>query len=250
MNHPDMGRMRSGNRCIGTWLSIGSPVIAELAALSGFQWVLLDLEHGSVPEASLPDQLRALRAGDSAAIVRVGAPHPDLIARVLDWGAHGIMVPHVNSAAQAEAIVAAAHYVPRGHRGYSRTVRAYDYGLHPPGDGTPAPLIMAQIETIEGVANAAEIARVDGVDVLFVGPADLQFDLKNRPEAARGDYAQCLDTVLAAARSAGKGAGILVRDPASLGSHRDLGFTHIAIDSDLSILRKGYQQILSDPALC
>ena len=88
---------------IGTWLSVGSPVIAEVAALCGFDWVLLDLEHGSAPEAAIPDQLRALRGSQTKGIVRVGAPHPDLIARVLDWGADGVMVPHVNSVAEAAA---------------------------------------------------------------------------------------------------------------------------------------------------
>lgn len=230
---------------LGTWLSSGSPAIAELIGLSGFDWVLLDLEHGCESEAALPHQLRALRGSRTAPIVRVGAPHADLIARVLDWGAQGIMVPHVNSAAQAESIVQAAHYAPRGHRGLSRTVRAYDYGLNPPGPETPPPLILAQIETIEGVEHAAEIARVDGIDVLFVGPADLQFDLKNRAASAPRGYQQCLTSVAAAARAAGKAAGILVRDQADLQPHRDLGFTHIAVDSDLAILRKAYQQTVS-----
>lgn len=230
---------------LGTWLSVGSPVIAELAALCGFDWVLLDLEHGSASEATLPDQLRALRGRPTKGIVRVGAPHGDLIARVLDWGADGIMVPHVNSVAEAKSIVQAAHYVPRGHRGYSRTVRAYDYGLRSP-DEAPMPLIMTQIETIEGVSHAADIARVDGVDVLFAGPADLQFDLKNRPGSAPGDYAYCLQMVVAAARDAGKAAGILVRDPADVAHHRDLGFTYIAVDSDLSILRKAWLQTLQE----
>ena len=103
---------------LGTWLSIGSPVIAELAADSGFDWLLFDLEHGSGSEAALLPQLQAIRGTDTAGIVRVGAPHPDLIARVLDWGAQGIMVPHVNSAAEASNIVQAAHYPPRGSRGY------------------------------------------------------------------------------------------------------------------------------------
>ncbi|MEO6751496.1 MAG: aldolase/citrate lyase family protein [Chthoniobacteraceae bacterium] len=232
---------------IGTFLSIGSPAIAELAALSGFDWVLIDLEHGSGPEATVPDQLRALRGSQTRGIVRVGAPHPDLIARVLDWGAHGIMVPHVNSAAAAEAIVQAAHYAPRGHRGYSRSVRAHDFGLRPPEE-TPAPILMAQIESIEGVNHAGEIARVDGIDVLFVGPADLQFDLKNRASAAPGDFAQCLAIVAAAAKAAGKHAGILIREPAELPRHLALGFTHLAIDSDLSILRKAWQQTLSNVA--
>jgi 2-dehydro-3-deoxyglucarate aldolase/4-hydroxy-2-oxoheptanedioate aldolase len=246
MNIPALERLRSPNICPGTWLSVGSPVIAELAALSGFSWVLLDLEHGSEPEAALPHQLRALRGGKTAAIVRVGHPHPDLIARVLDWGADGIMVPHVNSAAAAEAIVQAVHYIPRGQRGYSRTVRTYDYGLNPPGADIPEPLVMAQIETIEGVRQAAEIASVHGIDALFVGPADLQFELKNRPDCAPGDYAHCLAVVRDAAKSAEKRAGILVRDADDLPALRDLGFTHLAVDSDISILRKAYQGILKN----
>jgi 2-dehydro-3-deoxyglucarate aldolase/4-hydroxy-2-oxoheptanedioate aldolase len=230
---------------LGTFLSIGSPVIAELAALSGFDWVLFDLEHGSGTEATLPDQLRALRGSRTQGIVRVGAPHADLIARVLDWGAQGIMVPHVNSAAAAEAIVRAAHYAPRGARGYSRSVQAHAFGLRPPEE-TPAPIVMAQIESIEGVNQAADIARVDGVDVLFVGPADLQFDLKNRAASAPPDFEQCLRIVVTAAKDAGKEAGILVRDRSDLPRLRELGFTRLAVDSDLSILRKAWQQTLEE----
>ncbi len=108
---------------IGTWLSTGSPVIAELAALSGFDWVLLDLEHGNESEAALPNQLRGLRGSRTRGIVRVGAPHADLISRVLDWGAHGIMVPHVNSAAEAARIVQSAHYAPRSARAFTQRPR-------------------------------------------------------------------------------------------------------------------------------
>ena len=104
---------------------------------------------------------------------------------------------------------------------------------------------MAQIESIEGVNHAAEIARVEGIDVIFVGPADLQFDLKNRAASAPGNFAHCLAIVAAAAKSAGKQAGILIRDLTELSRHGDLGFTHIAVDSDLSILRKAWQQTLA-----
>jgi 2-dehydro-3-deoxyglucarate aldolase/4-hydroxy-2-oxoheptanedioate aldolase len=230
---------------LGTWLSIGSPVIAELAADSGFDWLLFDLEHGCGSEAALLPQLQAIRGTDTASIVRVGAPHPDLIARVLDWGAQGIMVPHVNSAAEASNIVQAAHYPPRGRRGYSRTVRAYNYGLRSP-EQSPAPVIMAQIESIEGVNHAVEIAQVEGVDVLFVGPADLQHDLTHRAAAAPCDFAECLNHVVAAAMGAGKETGILVRDLADVPHYLGLGFTQIAIESDLSILRKSWQQTLSN----
>ncbi len=228
---------------IGTWLSVGSPIIAEVAALCGFDWVLLDLEHGSAPEAALPDQLRALRGSQTKGIVRVGAPHPDLIARVLDWGADGVMVPHVNSVEEAEAVVRAAHYPPRGRRGFSRTVRAHDYGLRSP-EGTPAPLLLAQIETLDAVHAADAIAGVAGVDVLFVGPADLQHDLRHRPVTDTPDFEECLARVVAAARSAGKGAGTLVRDISELPHRLNQGFTQLAVQSDLALLRDAFSAIL------
>jgi 2-dehydro-3-deoxyglucarate aldolase/4-hydroxy-2-oxoheptanedioate aldolase len=242
MNMKSSAQLREKKPRLGTWLSIGSPVIAELAADSGFDWLLFDLEHGCGSEAALLPQLQAIRGSGASAIVRVGAPHPDLIARVFDWGAHGVMVPHVNSAAEAEAVVQAAHYPPRGRRGFSRTVRAHGYGPCS-ADETPAPLIMAQIETIEAVENASKIARVDGVDVLFVGPADLNLDLNTRPKLAKRDYAACLKRVTAAAK-AGKSCGILTRDAGELPALRRQGFDWLAVDSDLAILRNGYRKLV------
>lgn len=227
---------------LGTWLSIGSPVIAELAGLAGFDWVLLDLEHGCASEAAIPDQLRSLRGTTTKGIVRVSAPAPDQIARVLDWGADGIMVPRVESAAAADSIVRFACHAPMGRRGFSRTVRATDYGLkgHP-----EKPLIMVQIESLAGVGSSEAIAAVEGVDVLFVGPADLRHDIEHNPFSESPGYEECLDEVLAAARSAGKEAGILVRDPAEVTCHAERGFTCIAVDSDLAILRQAYQTLVA-----
>lgn len=240
--------MSQNSVCLGTWLSTGSPVVAELIGLCGFDWVLVDLEHGCESEAALPGVLRALRGSRTQAMVRVGAPYPDLIARVLDWGADGIMVPRVESAAAAAAIVESMRYAPRGRRGLSRTVRAYDYGLRRPADpAQTSPLLMTQIESIEGVRQVDEIAAVDGVDVLFVGPADLRFDLEQRAAAAPGDYAFCLDRILSAARVEGKVTGILVREIAELGRHVQQGFRYVAAESDLAILRNAYQKILAQP---
>lgn len=229
---------------IGTWLSIGSPVITELAGLCGFDWVLIDLEHGSSPEAAVPDQLRALRGSQTLGIVRVGHPHPDQIARILDWGAHGIMVPRVDSADEARAAVRAAHHLPLGARGYSRTVRAFDYGLRSP-EALPPPLVIAQIETGEGVAEAAGIAAVEGVGVLFVGPADLRRDLDCRPPQESRDFEACLDLVVRAARAAGKPAGILIRDLEELPRRRRQGFTFIAVQSDLVLLQTAFRALIA-----
>lgn len=233
---------------IGTWLSLASPVVAELAGECGFDWVLIDLEHGCGTDADVLPQLQALKGTPTRGIVRVGAPHPELIGRMLDLGAHGIMVPHVSTVAEAEDCVRALHYPPRGHRGFSRSVRAYGYGLKAPVMDEP-PLFYAQIETIEAVENARAIAEVDGVDVLFVGPADLQFDLTARPDVARCDFAECLAEVAASATAAGKSAGTLLRNHADLVPLRDQGFTHFAIDSDLGILRSGYQSILKSASV-
>ena len=166
---------------IGTFISIGSPAVTELAAECGYDWVLIDLEHGCESEAALPNQLRALRGSQTLAIVRVSAPHADLIGRVLDWGADGIMVPHVDTVAQAEHCVKSASYPPKGHRGVSRTVRTYGYGMRVPAGELPKPIILAQIETAEGVANADQIAAVDGIDALFIGPADFTSSPRTRP---------------------------------------------------------------------
>jgi 2-keto-3-deoxy-L-rhamnonate aldolase RhmA len=241
----NMTHLRERQFRLGTWMSSGSPINAELAADSGFDWLLFDLEHGCGTEATLLPQLQAIRGSSAASIVRVGAPHPDLIARVLDWGADGIMVPHVSTAAAAEACVQAMRYPPRGHRGVARSVRVYGYGLRPAAAGvSPAPIFFAQIETIEAVENAQAIAEVDGVDVLFVGPADLQHDLQARPAEVRRDYRECLAHVSAVAKAANKPCGLLLRDPAEVDAHRQLGFTHVAVETDVGILRKGYQELL------
>ena len=233
--------------CLGTWLSIGSPVIAELAALSGFDWVLLDLEHGNASEASVPEQLRALRGSGTRGIVRVGAPHPDLIARVLDWGADGIMLPHVQNADEADAFVRAAHYPPRGRRGFSRTVRAHAYGLRTP-EAAGVPILLAQIESLAAVRASEAIARVEGIDVLFVGPADLQHDLRHGTEAQAPDFEECLRQVVAAAHSAGKSAGTLLRDPSELSSRIAQGYSCVAVQSDLSLLREAFRSIVQNAA--
>lgn len=241
-----LARARRTEPCLGTWLSIGSPIIAELAAASGFDWLLFDLEHGAHSDAVLMGNLQAIKGTPAMAIVRVGAPHPDLILRALDWGSAGIMVPHVESAAEAMECLQAMHYPPRGRRGISRSARVYEYGLRPmpaPQD-LPPPLLFAQIESLQGVKHVDEIAAVDGVDVLFVGPADLAFDIAVRKNGTTPVYEECLGQVARAAANAGKQAGILIRSMKDIPALREQGFTHFAVESDLGIIRNRYQEML------
>jgi len=235
---------------IGTWLSIGSPVITELAAASGFDWLLFDMEHGCMTDAALLGSLQALNGSPCALIVRVGAPHPDLIQHALDWGADGVMAPHIESAQDAEACVRAIQYPPRGRRGFSRSVRAYRYGMNPPRDAAKIhPVFIAQIESLKGVSNVAEIAAVDGVDMLFVGPADLAFDIQARSNGGgngAASYDECICTVVKAAAQAGKSTGILIRNNADIGKLAQAGFQHLAVDSDTGILRQRYKDLLDE----
>ncbi len=241
MNTTAIAHLRTPRFHLGTWLSVGSPVIAELAGLCGFDWLLLDLEHGCASEAALFQNLQALRGSRSAAIVRVGAPHPDLIQRVLDWGADGVMVPHVDTAAIAQACVRAVRFPPHGTRGYSRSVRACGYGLDVP-DAAVQPLLLAQIESAEAIANVRAIAAVDGIDVLFVGPADLAFDLKASGSSLT--YEACLSAAADAARTSGKQAGILCRNESDVAGLLAKGFTCQAVDSDIAIMRQRYGDLV------
>jgi len=227
---------------LGTWLSMGAPVAAELAGLCGFDWLLIDLEHGAMGEQVLFQTLQALRGSPATIIVRVGDIHADLIQRVLDWGADGIMVPHVDTVERARACVACAHFPPQGTRGYSRSARAFDYGLNVP-QALPRPLILAQIESAAGVQNVEAIAAVDGIDILFVGPADLALDLKAR--AVSMDFETCLDSVIKAANTHTKLTGLLIRDEAEVAHRQAQGFSIIAIDSDLAILRRRFQDLVA-----
>lgn len=244
MNHPNLKKLRGDQTCIGTWLSSGSPVVAELAAQCNFDWLLFDMEHGCMSEADLPDSLRAASGFGSALVVRVPTHDAGFIGRVLDWGADAIMVPHVESAEEAQSLVSAMRYAPHGMRGFSRSVRAYGFGLRPPRmDQLQYAPLMAQIESAKGVANVESIAAVDGVDVLFVGPADLRLSLSVEQKAP--DYDTALSRTVAAARNHNIQAGILIRDAKETSSLIAQGFTKIAVDSDLAILRRGFLESAS-----
>jgi len=237
--------LRSGRIQIGSWLSSGSPVVAELAALSGLSWLLVDLEHGASTEAGLYQILQSFRGTRCASIVRPGAPRADLILKALDWGADGLMFPHISYPEEAETCVKLASYPPRGKRGFSSSARVYQFGLIRPekhlADG--GPFLIMQIETLEGVENVEEIAGVDGVDALFVGPSDLTFDLSHRGDSAPS-YDQCLEKVAAAAEKAAIPWGLLTRGKGLADIHLNPAPTLIAIDSDLGIIKSRFQELV------
>ena len=229
---------------LGTWISAGSPAITEMVSGMGFDWLLLDLEHGFMQESELFANIQAVR-GDVKIIVRINDFRPGFIARILDWGAHGIMMPHVSNAEQAATVVDAMRYPPLGSRGFSSTSRSFDYGRSAPKDirTWEPPLFLAQIENYKGVLNAEEIAAVEGVDMLFVGPRDLTLDLSVTEGAM--SYDDALKMVLSATKKTGKQAGILLLPEQNSAEVRATGFECLAAASDMAVLKAGFEEIIA-----
>lgn len=226
---------------IGTFLSLSSPVVAEACGKYPFDWILVDGEHGAgASEQAVFEILQAMGPTRAKKIVRLGEPSHAAIQHALDWGADGLMIPHVDSPEVAQKALCSMLYPPKGRRGYSRSVRAFGYGTAIP-EVPPKPLLFAQIETLEAVDHVDQIAAVEGVDVLFVGPADLGFDLKSRGSTLTVD--DCLPRVAEAAKRAGKAAGILTRDDAQVTARLKLGYAYQAVDSDLGILRRRWEEL-------
>lgn len=232
---------------IGTWISAGSPVITEMISMMGFDWLLFDLEHGFMQEHEILPNLMAVKSKNTKVIVRVGEFRTGLIARLLDWGAAGIMMPHVSSAEEAVTLVESIRYPPFGKRGFSSSSRSFAYGSNTPtdiGEWEP-PLCIAQIENYEGIKNASSIATVEGIDMLFTGPRDLQLDLSVRKKPGeRIAFTEALEITASSALASGKQAGILVSPDEDTSRLRKMGFSSFAVGGDLSVLKSGYKEIM------
>lgn len=246
--NPDFRRrVLAGERLAGTFLNLGSPLTVELAGLAGYDWLLLDHEHGAGGDETLLHQLHAAGSTPAVPIVRIAANDPTRMKRVLDAGAHGVMIPYVSRAEEARAAVAGMRYPPRGQRGVARFNRAAGFGssfAEYLAHAHEFLVTMPQIETIEGVEQADAIAAVDGVDVLFVGPLDLTTNLGISGQYEHPQFVAALIRVADAARRHGKAAGILALDPAHLAPWRALGYTVLALGSDGGAVNAGLRGAL------
>jgi 2-keto-3-deoxy-L-rhamnonate aldolase RhmA len=238
-------RLLAGEFLTGFWLNLGSPVAAEMAGLAGFDWVLLDHEHGPGGEETLLHQLQAVSATPAKCLVRIAANEPPRFKRVLDAGAHGVVVPYVSTAEEARHAVNAMRYPPRGMRGVAKLTRASSFGARFDEYFAHAHewlVTLTQIETVDALETAAEIAAVDGVDVLFVGPMDLTTSMGIPGQYNDARFHDALGEVADAAKGAGKAAGILRLDPANLPLCRELGYTVVALGSDGGSVQAGLRE--------
>ena len=228
-------RIKNGDTLVGCWLNLGSSVSAEIVGLAGFDWVLLDLEHGAGDEKDLLYQLQALEHGTAAAIIRVESYERQRIHRVLDLGAGGVMVPRITSADEALQAAKGLKYQPEGVRGVAFAVRASRFGNDFDNYYRFAQenlVGVIQIETLESLEYLDEIAAVDGVDVLFVGPADLSMALGVFGQLEHPKFVEALEAIKDAANRAGKMPGILMRHPDDFEKFYQLGFRFMACGAD------------------
>ncbi len=218
----------------GTFLNLGSASAVEIAAQTGFDWLLIDLEHGSGTIADLRGQLLATRGTKAAPIVRVASADADAVKFVMDSGAAGVMFPYVANAQEAARCVQMMKYPPLGTRGVAQIIRATNYGRdwqNYQAEANAQSLVVVQIETPEAADQADAMAAVPGVDVLFVGPMDLSVNLGHPGDFTPPSFIRHLKNVVRACELHGKAAGILSR-PELIDSHRQLGFRFVALGSD------------------
>lgn len=242
-------RARRGENLDGVWLNLGSSVTAEMAALAGFDWLLVDGEHGFSDYGTILHQLQATARVPATSIVRVPSNDAAFIKRVLDLGPGGIMVPMVNTAAEALAAVRAMDYPPDGLRGLAKMTRAAAYGGNFEAYFAREArdlLLVAQLETPEAIENAEAIAAVDRVDVLFVGPTDLSVNMGLLDRQSDPRFVALLRRVVEIARRHGKGAGILASGIEKFREFRALGFGFAASGSDGSLVANGLRGMARD----
>jgi len=240
-------RVLKGELMGGTFLNLGSSLTAEMAGSAGFDWVLIDLEHGSGDRQELLLQLQALESTTAAPIVRIAWNDPVLFKRVLDLGPSGIMVPYVQSGPEAQSAVAAMRYPPAGVRGVASMNRACGFGLGFDEyfrSANSKLLTIVQIETPEAVDHAEEIAAVEGVDVLFVGPMDLSVNMGIACQWEHPALGAAFAKVVGACRQSGKAAGILLMNK-DVERAVSQGFSFLGLSSDGAIVATGMKEIAS-----
>ena len=237
--------IRAGRQQIGLWVALANSYSIEICAGSGFDWLLFDGEHGPNDPPGMLPQLQAAAAYPVSAIVRPAWNDKVLIKRYLDIGFQSFLVPYVQTAAEAEAAVAAVRYPTRGVRGVAGSTRASRYGriADYAGRAEGEICLLVQIESREGLDNLDAIAATEGIDGVFIGPADLAAGLGHLGEIGHAEVQSAIKDAIARIKAAGKPAGILATDEASTRRYMEWGTTFTAVGVDVMILARETEKL-------
>lgn len=234
-------RLAAGETQIGLWLGLGDTSVAELCAGAGFDWLVIDAEHGPNTLRSVLSQLRAV-GSKSHPVVRTCDDNRAGIKQMLDIGAQTLLVPMIESAAQAREVVRAVNYPPKGVRGVGAALaRASDYNAIPDYLQTSGDEIclLLQVESMAGIAELDEIAAVEGVNGIFIGPADLAADMGFLGRPGADEVQAVVRDALTRIRAAKRAAGILTSDRKLAQGYAEMGVEFLAVGSDVGVLRAG-----------
>ena len=230
----------AGRQQIGLWVSLASAYSVEVCAGAGFDWLVIDTEHSPNEVDTTLAQLQAAAAYPSHPVVRAAWNDTVLIKRHLDIGAQTLLLPYVQSEAEARAAVAAMRFPPDGVRGVAGSTRATRFGRI--GDyakrAASELCLLVQIETREGLDNLEAIARVDGVDGVFIGPSDLAASLGHLGDPPHAEVQSAIKDAIARIRACRKAAGILATDDASTKRYIEWGTTFTAVGLDVMVLAR------------
>lgn len=230
----------------GMWVCSGSPLVAEICAGGGLDWLLIDMEHGPNGLESVLHQLQAVAAYPVCPVVRVPAADPVVVKQVLDLGARTILVPMIESAEAARDVVASAHYPPRGRRGVgsalarsARWNRIDDY-LQDAADHVS---VLVQVESAAAVTAAEAIAATEGVDGVFVGPSDLAASMGLIGQQTHPDVTAAVKQAMSAVQAAGTPVGVNAFDPAAAEDYLSAGASFVLVGADVALLARGAESL-------
>lgn len=231
---------------IGIWQALGLAYTAEICAGAGFDFMVIDAEHGPNDLPLVLGQLQAVAAGKTEPVVRIPVADSVLVKQYLDIGARSLLVPMIETAEAAKAMVRATRYPPHGIRGIgsaigraSRWNRTPNY-LH---EADQEICLLLQIESRAGLANLEAIARTDGVDGIFIGPSDLAADLGHLGNPGHPDVQAAIETAFASIAACGKPSGVLIADEALARRYLELGVSFVAVGTDVTILARGAEAL-------
>ena len=250
IQNPVRAKLKRGEHSIGTWLSLPDPVAARLMARVGFEWLTVELEHAPVTIDIAAQSFTAIVAGNCVPLARLPSNTDENIKRVLDIGAYGVVVPMVNSRAEAESAVRAARYQPLGERPIGGQLHAANFDTDPAtyyARANDEILLVLMAEHIKAIEAAEDILSVPGIDVVFVGPNDLHNSMGQKPVFDSDDkqFTEALRHILRTAKKHGVAPGIHVATPESASRRISEGFQFIAVSSETGMMLARAQEIAS-----
>lgn len=243
-------RLKTGKALFGPFISLCHPAIMEVTGLAGFDFAIIDTEHGEISTDRALDLIRAAQLSGVSPIIRVYGNQPELIGKALDMGAEGVQIPMVCDKAGAAAAVSAAKFSPVGSRGCSRFVRAGRYSHMPKeeffGKANDRTAVVVQVEGKEGLDHLEEIMSVPGIDVLFIGPYDLSASLGIPGQVEHPLLLATMDKTLALAKKAGVALGFFVDDIPTAIKWKKRGIQYMSFSTDVGIMCEAFMQKVKD----